>query len=168
MRTLVLNADFMPLHVMPLSTISWQEAMCLWVGKKATPICYHEKTVRTVNEEYKIPSVLVLKEYKHFTKHAKYTKVNVKIRDDFKCMYCGKTHSLRSLTIDHVLARANGGKTSWENTVAACKPCNQKKMDKNGWKPIRTPYRPTYYELAKKVVKRESVMHEDWKPYIRF
>ena len=136
------------------------------VTQKATAICYHDREVRTVNEVYKVPSILVLKEYKHFKKHAKYTKQNVKVRDNYKCQYCGKTFSIRSLTIDHVLPRAKGGKTSWENTVAACKPCNQKKKDDLHMKPIGRAYRPTYYELAKKLIKRQSIEHEDWKPYL--
>jgi 5-methylcytosine-specific restriction endonuclease McrA len=167
MRTLVLNADFIPLNLVPLSTISWQEAMCLVVTKKATAICYHDKVVRTVDDEWKVPSILVLKEYKYFKKHAKYTKKNIKVRDNFHCQYCGKMFSERSLTIDHVLPRAKGGKTSWENTVAACKPCNQKKKDDTRMKPKNFPYRPTYYQLAKKLIIKQAVLHEEWKPYMK-
>jgi len=166
MKCLVLNADFIPLHLVPLSTISWQEAMCLWLQDKAVPIAYHDRTVRTPTKEYGVPSVLLLKSYKQFSKHAKWSKRNVKVRDNFKCQYCGKTFSERSLTIDHVIPRAKGGITSWVNTVAACKPCNAKKKD-NHKKPLKKPIRPTYYNLAKKLLKREKLKHPEWAEYMR-
>lgn len=167
MKCLVLNADFIPLNLIPLSAISWQEAMCLIVTQKATAICYHDKIIRSQNKSWEVPSVLVLKEYKYFKKYAKYTKSNVKVRDDYKCQYCGKTFSTRALTIDHVIPRAKGGETSWYNVASACKPCNQKKKDRTYMRPINKPYRPTYYELAKKLIKREYYHHPEWKEYIR-
>lgn len=33
-------------------------------------------------------------------------------------------------TVDHVLAKANGGKDTLDNLVAACRKCNGKKQDK--------------------------------------
>lgn len=43
------------------------------------------------------------------------------------CHYCGASLALSSMTIDHVLARKDGGSTSVENCVAACVSCNSKK-----------------------------------------
>lgn len=50
------------------------------------------------------------------------------IRDGMKCVYCGAKNV--RLTIDHILPKAKGGKSTFENTVAACKPCNNKKGSK--------------------------------------
>ena len=57
-----------------------------------------------------------------------FSKKNVFIRDDFKCAYCG-VRDVR-LTIDHVLPKSKGGKSTFENCVACCKPCNDKKGNK--------------------------------------
>ena len=57
-----------------------------------------------------------------------FSKKNVMIRDGFKCVYCGAT-GVR-FTIDHVRPKAIGGKSSFENCVTACKPCNHKKGHK--------------------------------------
>lgn len=165
-EALVLNADFIPLHFVPLSTVSWQEAMILMYQNKATAIEYYDDYVKTPTKEFRLPSVLVLREYKYFKKIAKLTKFNLKLRDEFVCGYCNKTFSHKSLTIDHVVPKSNGGKFAWSNLVAACKPCNQRK--KNTFlKPKNKLYRPTYYNLAKKLVRYKSITNNEWKRYIR-
>ena len=44
-------------------------------------------------------------------------------RDSHTCQYCGG----RAGTVDHVQPKCQGGKTSWDNLVACCRSCNQKK-----------------------------------------
>lgn len=166
-KVLVLNADFLPLHLMPLSTISWQEALILIYQQKATAIDYYDDTIRSASgEEHRLPSVLVLKNYKFFKHKAKYSKYNVKLRDGFRCQYCGERHSHRSLTVDHVLPRSKGGKTGWNNIVAACKPCNQAKKNNEKVVPKKKPKTPTYYELAKKLLAEERITNEHWQQYV--
>lgn len=166
-KVLVLNADFIPLHLVPLSTISWQEAICLVFQQKATAIEYYEEEVSSPTTTMKVPSVVVLKSYKYFKKHAKLNKYNIKLRDEFTCQYCGEVHSHRSLTIDHVHPKSRGGKNEWSNLVAACKPCNQAKKNDKHMKPRHTPYRPTYFDLAKKLLMHERVTNEHWQQYVR-
>ena len=50
-------------------------------------------------------------------------KERVFSRDDGKCVYCGKEASV----LDHKLPVALGGKTTYENLVAACPDCNTRK-----------------------------------------
>jgi len=165
MRTLVLNADFIPLNLVPVSTISWQDAVCLIYKGKATAIENYDVEIHSPTTTMLKPSVIVLREYKYFKKYAKLNKFNIKLRDEFKCQYCGKQHSHRSLTIDHVKPKAKGGRNTWENQVASCKPCNAHKKDDH-YSPIRKPIRPTYYDLAKKLMKHERVTNEHWKQYL--
>lgn len=56
-----------------------------------------------------------------------FCKKNVLIRDGFKCAYCGS--GKYRLTIDHIIPKSKGGKSTFENCVAACTPCNTKKGD---------------------------------------
>ena len=44
-------------------------------------------------------------------------------RDNYECGYCGK----RATTVDHINPVCQGGATKWQNLVACCFPCNQKK-----------------------------------------
>jgi 5-methylcytosine-specific restriction endonuclease McrA len=80
-----------------------------------------------------------------------FTKRNVLIRDRFKCAYCG-SHGDR-LSIDHIIPKSRGGKMTFENCVAACKPCN---LRKGGRTPNEAkmylkvrPYQPTISEFLR-------------------
>jgi len=48
-------------------------------------------------------------------------------RDNHRCLYCGYRFSYAQLTRDHVIPRAQGGRDTWSNLVAACKRCNHTK-----------------------------------------
>lgn len=167
MKTLVLNANFLPLHLVPLSTVSWQEAIILCYQHKATGIEFYDKEVHSPSMTMKVPSVIVLKDFKFFKAHAKLNKFNIKLRDEFTCQYCGKKHSARSLTIDHVVPKSQGGKFEWENLVAACKICNASKGNDHRIVPKHKPKKPTYFDLAKKLMKHERITNEHWAQYAK-
>ena len=46
-------------------------------------------------------------------------------RDHHTCQY--EDCSNRATTVDHVIPVCQGGRTTWQNLVAACLPCNQAK-----------------------------------------
>lgn len=56
-------------------------------------------------------------------------------RDGRTCLYCGAHESSLSggniLTLDHVLARENGGTNASDNLVTSCKTCNSSKQDRS-------------------------------------
>lgn len=166
LRVLVLNADFQPLRLVPLSTLDWKEAVCLVYKGSAKVLENYDREIRSPTKSMKIPSVIVLKEYKHVDHVPRYSKYNVKLRDNFTCAYCNTRRSHKSLTIDHVLPRSKGGKTSWENTVTACKPCNQDKKDNHTIVPKVKPKKPSYYDLAKKLVRTKEITNETWQKYL--
>jgi 5-methylcytosine-specific restriction endonuclease McrA len=47
-------------------------------------------------------------------------------RDSHLCQYCG----IKADSIDHVVPRSRGGTHTWDNVVAACRPCNIRKRDR--------------------------------------
>lgn len=121
----ILNGDYSYLN-----TVSWQKAIKLMVKGKATVIKYAEVAVRTA--EYvvvKIPAVMKLIKIIRTIYRTKvpFSKKHVMVRDGFICQYCG---TAKSLTIDHVIPVSRGGKSTFENCVAACKSCNNKKSNK--------------------------------------
>ena len=74
------------------------------------------------------PDVIRLVNYVRIPREAhrrKITRRAVLARDSWTCQYCGSTKS--GLTVDHVIPRCRGGKSVWENIVAACAPCNRRK-----------------------------------------
>lgn len=50
-------------------------------------------------------------------------RLQVLRRDNYICHYCGAPATV----VDHVKAVARGGKSSLDNLVAACSPCNSAK-----------------------------------------
>ncbi len=63
-----------------------------------------------------------------------------------QCAYCGETHDVDELTLDHVKPRTHGGSDLTSNLVPSCKKCNQAKGSNNwltflrqhfGYKPER-------------------------------
>ena len=48
-------------------------------------------------------------------------------RDGNKCVYCKRSGKRQQLELDHIVPRSNGGTNRYDNLVAACRPCNQKR-----------------------------------------
>jgi 5-methylcytosine-specific restriction endonuclease McrA len=72
------------------------------------------------------------------------TRKEIFARDGWACVYCGR--ATRELTLDHVMPRHRGGGHTWENLVAACKPCNHRKGGKTPeearFRLLRAPFEP--------------------------
>ena len=56
-----------------------------------------------------------------------FNRRNIYARDHNSCQYCGKKLPSSDLSLDHVVPRSMGGKTTWDNIVCACLKCNVKK-----------------------------------------
>ena len=168
MDCLLLNASGMPVSVLPLSTISWQEAIKYMVTNKADVILWHENwTVHSTNWETNVPSVLMLREYMKPKSTVRFSRSAVYIRDEGQCQYCGTKLTHKTATLDHVLPSSKGGRTTWDNTVICCAPCNSRKGDNQNIKPHKKPYKPDYYELSNKRKKFEFIVqHKEWLDYI--
>lgn len=169
MDCLLLNASGMPVSVMPLSTITWQDAVKIMVLGKADVILWHENwTIHSSNWETNVPSVLILREYMKPKNTVRFNRASLYVRDEGKCQYCDTTLNYKTATIDHVIPSSKGGKTNWTNCALSCGPCNSKKGDKQGFKPKTTPYKPDYFELVNKRMKFEfNVKHKEWLEFIR-
>jgi len=60
-----------------------------------------------------------------------------------ECLYCG---SKENLSLDHLIARNNGGPDSSDNAVIACKKCNSSKSDRGVYEWFRLDRR---YEVPR-------------------
>ncbi len=174
--TLILNADGMPLSLVPLSAIAWTDAMRLIFTDKVKVLKdYDNWIVRSQHLEMPVPSIVIMTEQIKWSKTLKYSRTNVYLRDDFTCQLqttsrCKERHgktTLEDLTLDHVVPRSSGGKTSWTNVVASCKTCNSDKGSDASIKPKKMPVKPTYYEILNKRKKLPiHVRDEEWKYYV--
>ncbi|MFT4124465.1 MAG: HNH endonuclease [Microbacteriaceae bacterium] len=124
MRTLVLNAGYEPLGV-----VSFKRALVLVMNEKATVVAADaDHPVWGSSGCWDRPSVIVLRRYVRIPsgRSVPVSRRGVLRRDDHRCGYCGGA----ATTIDHVLPRSRGGKDSWENLVACCLSCNNRKGDR--------------------------------------
>lgn len=176
MDTLLLNADGTPLSHVPLSVVTWQVAMRLVFLEKVKVLKeYDHWTVRSQHLEVGVPSIVIMTEQVKWSKHLKYSRANVYLRDDFTCQLqttrrCkgvqGKI-KLAELTLDHVVPRSAGGKTNWTNVCTSCKECNSEKGNDGSIVPKKMPKKPSYYEiLAKRKNLPIHIRDEEWKFYI--
>ncbi len=167
---LVLNADFRPLSYHPLSLWHWQDALKAVFLDRVDVVAEYDNVVRSSSFEMKLPSVIALRTYVNHARNPAFTRFNVFLRDSFTCQYCGVV-GRELLTFDHVIPRNRGGKTTWENIVAACSPCNLKKggrMPKDAkMHPAQTPHRPNMYELNDRGrAFPPNYLHESWQDYL--
>ena len=165
---LVLNADAQPVSYLPLSAIQWKEAITyLWMDKVTVLDWYDDWVVRSASWETKVPAVIMMKQMMRRRRRPRFGKTNLYIRDLYTCQYCNTSQTRNNLTLDHVIPLSKGGRTRWENIVAACGPCNSKKGNKTIMKPVRQPYEPDYYELVSNRKKLEmKVRHPSWQAYL--
>ncbi len=165
---LVLNADFRPLSYYPLSLWPWQEAVKAVFLDRVSIIAEYDEVVHSPSMEIRIPSVVVLKDFVKPQKRVAFTRFNLFLRDEFCCQYCGATGDL---TFDHVVPRARGGVTSWENVVAACSKCNLEKGSRllrhTGLSLRKPPRQPGAMELRNTGRKfPPNYLHASWMDFL--
>jgi len=139
---LVLNATYEPINVCTI-----RRAAVLLLKEKAEIIEHAEWELHSENLTLPRPVVIRLVTYVRVprdTHRRKITRRAVFARDRWTCQYCG---SGASLTVDHVVPRSKGGRSSWDNIVTSCAPCNRRKGDamlrQAGMKLIRQPGSPS-------------------------
>lgn len=165
---LVLNADFRPLSYFPLSLWPWQEAVKAAYLDRVVIAATYDEQVHSPSVSIAIPSVVVLKDYVKPARSVAFTRFNLFLRDGFACQYCG---ARGEMTFDHVIPRSKGGRTTWENVVAACGPCNLAKgartLAQVGMSLRRRPRRPAPEEL-KNAGRRfpPNHLHASWMDFL--
>jgi len=117
----------------------WKE-----LSRTAEDYCIH-----TVDFKIKVPEVIVLTVFNGIhRREIRFSRRNIFERDRNTCQYCGKKFRKWELTLDHVVPRSLGGRSTWENLVLACVPCNVRKgsrlPDEAGMPLVRKPRKPRW------------------------
>jgi 5-methylcytosine-specific restriction endonuclease McrA len=168
---LLLNADWQPLTVHPLSTMSWQDAIKAVYQDRVTVVEEYDYEIHSERDSWRLPSVVALKDYVKRDMTPTFNRYNIYLRDDFTCQYCGEEKTASNLTFDHVLPRSLGGRSNWLNVVAACQPCNYRKAARTprdaGMRLMKEPRQPTSWQLY--LQGRHQIhdsLHETWRDYL--
>jgi uncharacterized protein (TIGR02646 family) len=167
----------------PLTTVSWQRAMCLQIVGKEIPgegikvLEYYENDyVLSANgDAYPIPCVAVVNRFINLKqKKVGLNKSNLLIRDNSKCQYCGVELNKQTCTIDHIIPKSyfstKKQSNRWDNLVICCYPCNHKKgkktPDQAKMKLMSTPKEPQHSIMYRRSIINKNKMCEQWLKYI--
>ena len=152
----------------PIEVIDAIEALVMCIVGKAIPVETYQKKISSPSKSFDLPAVIVLKTVVKF----RFTTVacnrkNIVWRDNHQCQYCANYFPSDKLTMDHVLPKSRGGQNTWENLVAACTKCNQKKGSRttkeSGMHPLKKPVRPKANILR---TLSKNQISELWKEYL--
>jgi 5-methylcytosine-specific restriction endonuclease McrA len=178
---LVLNRSYLPVHV-----TSAKRAFSLLYQGVARAVDeefqtfdfeeWHElsglrdgDTVGTFRGRILVPRVIVLVAFDRLPKrHVRFSRLNIMSRDAFQCQYCGRKVQRADLNLDHVVPRAHGGKSTWENVVTSCVDCNRSKGGRTpsqaGMRLRVRPARPRWTPLAH--LRVSAARYEQWRPFL--
>lgn len=161
-KVLVLNQDYSA-----LSVCSVYKAIVLLIRQKAEIISdVDRQSFNSVSHRYPLPSIIRLNRYVNlpYRSGVVLNRQNIFKRDNNQCQYCG---SSRDLTLDHVMPRSRGGKSTWDNLVTACKSCNSRKGDSTPQEaemPLhQQPYKPSFVMFMRDF---SGAVDEDWLIYL--
>src|SRR3954468_24143345 len=140
---LVLNRHFQPIHVtnakrafsllyLGVARVIDREFKTFdfesWAQLSDEMAAANGEVIKTVNRAIRVPRVIVLQLYDRIPKtKVRFSRHNIYMRDGNTCQYCGRELARADLNLDHVVPRAQGGRTTWENVVCCCIDCNLSK-----------------------------------------
>lgn len=140
---LVLSHSFEPIDI-----VDWERAITLdYEGKTETIEVYAGSLVRSPSIQMEVPAVIRFK-LPHTKRRqvVRYSREGVYDRDQGLCAYCNTAIPYKEMTIDHVIPRARGGQTKWDNVVASCSTCNTRKgqrtLAESGMRLRTIPHKP--------------------------
>ncbi len=163
-EVLVLNSDYEPLNVCNVR----RALTLIHLGK--VDILHHEgQRIRTYRGEIPSPSVIKLRQHvKRPLPELRLSRRSIFARDGYACQYCGV--SSRELTIDHVIPKRLGGRSTWENLVCCCRRCNARKGDKSlaqtNMRLRREPRRPRYVPYISLTKYVAGQKNDVWRMYL--
>jgi 5-methylcytosine-specific restriction endonuclease McrA len=138
----------------------------LYLGKAELIASKDSKMIFSVSSKLPFPTIVRLLVYIRVPyKKIVLSRKNILRRDLYKCQYCNRSDV--PLTIDHVAPKSKGGDDTWENLVAACIHCNNKKGDRTPEDAKMTlrkrPTKPSHITFMKHFVGK---IDDQWKPFL--
>src|SRR6516162_8246213 len=162
---LVLNASYEPINV-----CAARRAIVLVLKGVAMAEEENGHFLHAARVTVRVPSVIRLLEYRRIPHQTRaLSRKNILLRDRYTCQYCLKTLNSGELTLDHVIPRSRAGETTWENLVACCHPCNNRKgsrtPDEAGMRLTRAP-RPFSLHTSRHLMRLLGKSDDQWRKYL--
>ena len=162
---LVLNASYEPINI-----CAARRALVLVLKGVASAEEESTHHIHSARAAVRLPSVIRLLEYRRIPHQTRaLSRKNILMRDRYTCLYCHRTLPSSELTLDHVVPRSRAGESNWENLVACCNPCNNKKgnrtPEESGMKLARQP-RPFSLHTSRHLMRLLGKSDEQWRKYL--
>ncbi len=162
---LVLNASYEPINI-----CAARRALVLILKGVAAAEEHAPANVHSARHTIRMPSVIRLLEYRRIPHQTRaLSRKNILMRDRYTCQYCLKTGSSADLTLDHVIPRSRAGETTWENLVACCQNCNNRKGNRTpeeaGMRLVRAP-RPFSLHTSRHLMRLLGKSDDQWRKYL--
>jgi 5-methylcytosine-specific restriction endonuclease McrA len=164
---LVLNASYEPINI-----CAARRALVLILKGVASAEEVAPASVHSARRTLPVPSVIRLLEYRRIPHQTRaLSRKNILMRDRYTCQYCHKSLPSGEMTLDHVVPRSRAGETTWENLVACCHPCNNRKgnrtPDEAGMRLARLP-RPFSLHTSRHLMRLLGRSDDQWRKYLFF
>lgn len=164
---LVLNASYEPINI-----CAARRALILILKGIAAAEEHAPSPVASSRQAIPLPSVIRLLEYRRIPHQTRaLSRKNILMRDKYQCQYCMRILPSGELTLDHVIPRSRAGETTWENLVACCHPCNNRKgartPEEAGMK-LQRPPRPFSLHTSRHLMRLLGKSDDQWRKYLFF
>lgn len=163
-RVLVLDVGLQPVQI-----VSWKTAI-VWVLDRVVAVTeeYPDRYIRTPSWKVNMPSVVQFLRPIPRKRAVKFSRRNIFLRDKGQCQYCGRRVGRDDWEMEHVIPRAQGGTTKYENVVVSCTKCNQRKAGRTpaqaGMHLIAHPVKPKWLpDVMSAGISYREDMPESWK-----
>jgi 5-methylcytosine-specific restriction endonuclease McrA len=162
---LVLNASYEPIHVCVV-----RRALVLVLKGVASAEELAASHIHSASQAISVPSVIRLLEYRRIPRQTRsLSRKNILLRDRHTCQYCRQIFSPIELTLDHVIPRSRGGKSTWENLVTCCRRCNNGKGDRlpeEAHMLLQRRPRPFSLHTSRSLMRQLGSYQETWRKYL--
>jgi 5-methylcytosine-specific restriction endonuclease McrA len=180
--TLILNRNWQPVNVATVAralVLVWNESarvvdphdyqLYTWADWSMLKPRGDEAFIQAVRFRLRVPEVVALNGYDRVpVATVTFSRRNIFKRDHNTCQYCGVQPGSAELTIDHVVPRAQGGVSSWDNCVLACVACNHRKANRTPAQarmrlrkqPVRPKWKPLYADHSMRIASWSKFLSE--------
>jgi len=162
---LVLNASYEPINVCAARRALVLVLKGIATAEEHSPFAVHSSRANT-----RLPSVIRLLEYRRIPQQSRaLSRKNILMRNRYTCQYCLKCPPSIDLTLDHVVPRSRHGESTWENLVACCHQCNNRKGNRTpeeaGLK-LQRPPRPFSLHTSRHLMRLLGKSDDQWRKYL--
>ena|ERR1700722_18383701 len=126
--------------------------------------------IRTGRLTLPVPSVIRLLEYRRIPRRTRtLSRKGILARDRHTCQYCLESGLASRLTLDHIIPRSRGGANTWDNLVACCLQCNNRKGDRTpeeAGMPLAKRPKPFSVHTSRHLLRDSAIDCEAWQKYL--